>query len=164
MPSLSSFRGLIFPLSFGVGVTLTYLSPFQLLPVEGPSMRPTLNPEQNKLTEDVLLVKKIRQPVSESVIDSLKGQIVIFQSPNRQEGFLSVKRITAIPGDQITTRKSQTVFIPPDHVWVESDAASDRPGVFRDSFLFGPLSKDNLKCVAMVVVWPPSRIGANLRK
>ncbi|RXI01383.1 hypothetical protein DVH24_014732 [Malus domestica] len=125
-------------------------------PVRGSSMSPTLNPGTTSLMglpiDDYVLVEK-------RCLQSYKfshGDVVVFRSPsNHKESH--IKRITALPGEWIGTRRSYDVVkIPEGHCWVEGDNSSSS----LDSKSFGPIPLGLVQGRVTHIVWPPQRMGA----
>nr|XP_027065979.1 mitochondrial inner membrane protease subunit 2-like isoform X1 [Coffea arabica]XP_027065980.1 mitochondrial inner membrane protease subunit 2-like isoform X1 [Coffea arabica] len=107
---------------------------FSIVPVRGYSMSPTFNPQissyTGSLTDDRVLVEKF-------CLEKYKfscGDVVVFCSPSNHRE-MHIKRITALPGDWISTPHSyDAIVVPKGHCWVEGDNS-----VFSlDSRSFGP--------------------------
>ncbi|CAN6603658.1 mitochondrial inner membrane protease subunit 2 [Trichomonascus vanleenenianus] len=124
--------------------------------VQGSSMKPTLNPEENLGWRDMVWLQKYGQRTP----GALKvGDIVMVRSPV-DPGKLLVKRILGIGGDEIVPRPDSeypksSVRIPPNHIWVEGDNCAHS----IDSNAFGPVSLGLVEGKATRVVFPPSRFG-----
>lgn len=127
-------RALLSGCGFAVGFSVVVVAKFffgtkyRLCKVEGPSMRPTLNP-QGSWFSDVVLV---RPQSSENVLQP--NQIVCAK---RKERFL-IKRLKAVDQNQC---------------WLESDAG---PG-YWDSSIFGSIPCDSANEV-LGIIFPPHRI------
>lgn len=129
-------------------------------PVRGSSMSPTLNPGTIKLmglsTDDYVLVEK-------GCLRNYKfshGDVVVFRSPSNHKE-RQIKRITALPGEWIGTRRFYDVLkVPEGHCWVEGDNSSSS----MDSRSFGPIPLGLVQGRVTHVVWPPQRIGAIERR
>ena len=123
--------------------------------VEGPSMQPTLNPN-NSYINDYIIVKKINDPQNSNLVNS----IISLHHPKQKNSYL-IKRLIAneneivrLPKINSSNQETYTKFIPEGHCWVISDAG---PG-YRDSTLFGPISYDKIVGKAVCIIWPPGRI------
>lgn len=68
-----------------------------------------------------------------------------------------VKRLIALPGDQVRTRgfPEASITVPAGHCWVEGDNHAHS----KDSNLFGPVPLSLLEARVVYVVWPFSRAG-----
>lgn len=140
--------------TFGlIGLTLSdrYAS---IVPVGGISMSPTFNPHDDSsmrsLTRDFVIVEKL---CLEKYKFSL-GDVVVFSSPtNHKER--NIKRITALPGDLVSTPYYDAVVIPEGHCWVEGD----NQAWSLDSRSFGPIPLGLVRGRVTHVVWPPHRVG-----
>jgi mitochondrial inner membrane protease subunit 2 len=117
---------------------------FELAPVNGPSMVPTISPTFHETgTRDiVLLIKRHHDPETRNL---QRGQIVGFRPPHDPEK-ISIKRIVAVEGDTVFTKPrhapsrrypERKVVIPKGHVWVEGDNWR----MTRDSNDYGPVCK-----------------------
>ncbi|PHU06964.1 hypothetical protein BC332_23453 [Capsicum chinense] len=120
-------------ITFGlIGLTVSdrYAS---IVPVGGISMSPTFNPHDSSmrsLTRDFVVVEKL---CLEKYKFSL-GDVVVFSSPtNHKEK--NMKRITALPGDLVSTPHYDAVVISEGHCWVEGD----NQAWSLDSRSFGPI-------------------------
>ncbi|KAF3624406.1 putative protein yippee-like isoform X1 [Capsicum annuum] len=96
-------------------------------------MSPTFNPHDSSmrsLTRDFVVVEKL---CLEKYKFSL-GDVVVFSSPtNHKEK--NMKRITALPGDLVSTPHYDAVVISEGHCWVEGD----NQAWSLDSRSFGPI-------------------------
>ncbi|XP_072856606.2 mitochondrial inner membrane protease subunit 2 isoform X2 [Pogona vitticeps] len=114
-----------------VPVTITFLDRVACIArVEGASMQPSLNPEETRICDIVLLNHwSIRN------YEVQRGDIVSLVSPSNPEQKI-IKRVIALEGDIIKTisYKKKYVKIPHGHVWVEGD----HHGHSFDSNAFGP--------------------------
>ncbi|KAL6987800.1 hypothetical protein U1Q18_013547 [Sarracenia purpurea var. burkii] len=119
-----------------------------IVPVRGVSMSPTFNPHGSTLTgltDDHVLVEKF-------CLDKYKfshGDVVVFCSPSHyREKY--IKRITALPGDWISSPYSHDALkIPEGHCWVEGDNFA--PSL--DSRSFGPVCYPVLHILVFVAQW-----------
>lgn len=140
--------------TFGlIGLTVSdrYAS---IVPVGGISMSPTFNPHDDSsmraLTRDFVVLEKL---CLEKYKFSL-GDVVVFSSPtNHKEK--NIKRITALPGDLVSTPHYDAVVIPEGHCWVEGD----NQAWSLDSRSFGPIPLGLVRGRVTHVVWPPHRVG-----
>jgi signal peptidase I len=101
--------------------------------IEGVSMAPTLLPG-----DWVLVVTPERFE---------REDVVVVEHPQRP-GYEIVKRVIAVPGDEIEDR-----ILGEDEYWVEGDFAQRS----TDSRAFGPVSAGLLKAKAILIYWPPER-------
>lgn len=135
-------------------------------------MQPTLNPDTNFLSKDIVLVD-IWSVFNEQY---QRGDVVILTAPHDPD-ILLTKRIVALEGDMIAIRpkvpvisdksgivtkdgkdlqtQSQYIKIPKGRCWVESD----EPFHGVDSNTFGPIPVGLLKGKVSHVVWPLKRFG-----
>ena len=125
--------------------------------VEGPSMRPTLNPSDS-FFRDIILVKKLENP--EEVEYMPASSIILLKHPKQERGYL-VKRLAANQNeeisnyaDQIKNSKCTNKTIPQGHCWVQSDAG---PGYLDSTSYLGPIPYDDVVGQALFIVWPPHR-------
>ncbi|QLQ80152.1 hypothetical protein HG537_0D01530 [Torulaspora globosa] len=126
--------------------------------VDGSSMRPTLNPNENVSSTDWVLLWKFHSKKAQCLN---RDDIVLFKSP-LDPSRTYCKRIKAVQYDSVLTRHPyprEVVQIPRNHIWVEGD------NVFHsvDSNNFGPISNGLVIGKAITVIWPPSRWGADLK-
>jgi signal peptidase I len=115
------------------GLVIGWWRPFGAA-VAGDSMAPTLRPN------DLVLAARATPR---------RGSVAVLEHPVRR-GFEVVKRVTGVPGDEISGRR-----LGPDEYWVEGDA----PGSSTDSRTFGPVVGSGLRGVVVLRYWPPSRFG-----
>jgi signal peptidase I len=99
--------------------------------IEGPSMMPTLLPGDWALCVSPRSYRR--------------GDVVVVE---RLDGFEIVKRLTAIPGDDVAGR-----VLRPDEWWVQGDHAASS----TDSRHFGPVHSDRLKGRVIAIYWPAVR-------
>ena len=121
--------------------------------VEGPSMCPTLN--KNEFTEEKFKDTDDYNGTREYVLkpdfvyftrkfDLGRGDVVVLEDPKNRNSNL-VKRVVALPGDQIlplgfNKERKDPVKIKEGEVWVESDAGFG----YKDSNLFGPVRLETI--------------------
>lgn len=140
--------------TFGlVGLTISdrYAS---IVSVRGVSMSPTFNPltsTSRVAIDDYVLVEKFcLQKYQFS-----HGDVVVFCSPTDHKE-KHVKRITALPGDWISSPYSyDAVRVPEGHCWVEGDNFASS----LDSRSFGPIPLGLVQGRVTHIVWPPQRVG-----
>ena len=168
-----SFGGWLLLLAIGLTVA-TVAKAYVVTPffIPSPSMVPTLSPG------DRVVVDKLRYRIA----DPHRGDVVVFDKPAGAGGSAEVKnlikRVIAVPGDEIEARKGVVYrngreldepYLRPGtittdiarqrirsgHYWVMGDnrVASE------DSRLFGPIPRSLLIGRALVLAWPPSRLG-----
>ncbi len=102
--------------------------------VEGPSMRPMLEPGDWAIA---VVPARVR-----------RGDVVVVEHPDRP-GFDLVKRVIGVPGDV-----APDGFRLVDAVWVEGDD----PERSTDSREFGPVAVARVRGRLRVLWWPPERI------
>lgn len=120
----------------GIGSYLT-----EVIGLSGKAMYPTLNPqaESNPNAVDRLLVRRLPLP---SAKNCHIGDVVVFNHPLLESNvpILLVRRIAAMPGDQmLSDERFEPFLIPFEHCWVLADHPEAKPGEFIDSRVFGPL-------------------------
>ena len=132
------------------------LGKFRLHKVEGPSMRPTLNPSDS-FFRDIILVKIINKEEAKNIPLS---SVVCLEHPKLEKGYL-VKRLIAHENQAVEKYKKprggatqDEERVPAGHCWVESDAG---PGYLDSSYL-GPVSYEKVDGQALYVIWPPQRL------
>ena len=140
--------------------------------IHSPSMEPALRPG------DRVIVDKLRYRLA----DPRRGDVVVFDKPAQTGGSAEVKdlvkRIIALPGDEIEVRdgivylngkvlkepylRQGTVTtdvarqrLPDDRYWLMGDHRE----VSEDSRQFGPVPRSAILGRALVRIWPPSDIG-----
>lgn len=117
-------------------------------PVNGFSMRPTLNPDENSGMRDWVILYKF-------MIKPNRGDVVVLKSPRDPKSWV-IKRIIAMEGDIVETREpypERNVIVPHNHIWVEGDEAFHS----RDSNSYGPVTKLLLVAKVKYVLWPRPR-------
>ncbi|XP_045462771.1 mitochondrial inner membrane protease subunit 2 [Harmonia axyridis] len=139
------FKGILIGVPIGVTLidSLGYVAR-----VDGISMQPALNPDQDQ-TDYVLLNKWAVKSYQVQ-----RGDIIALISP-KDPSLNIIKRIVGVQGDIIETigYKNHIVRIPEGHCWVEGD----HTGHSMDSNNFGPVSLGLITAKATCIVWPPSR-------
>ncbi|XP_029033997.1 mitochondrial inner membrane protease subunit 2 [Osmia lignaria lignaria] len=133
----------------GIPIGITFLDTIgYVAKVEGVSMQPTLNPDENKPDYVFLNRRAIRTQ------DIQRGEIVTVKSPKSPNQIL-IKRVVGLSGDIVQTHGYKTTIlkIPEGHCWVEGDHI----GRSMDSNTFGPISTALITAKATSIVWPPSR-------
>ncbi|XP_052173143.1 uncharacterized protein LOC127788643 [Diospyros lotus] len=125
-----------------------------IVPIRGVSMSPTLNPHGSssiRLADDFVLVEKF-------CLEKYKfshGDVVVFRSPSDHRE-KHIKRITALPGDWITSHYSHDILrVPEGHCWVEGDNSTSS----LDSRSFGPIPLGLVQGRVTHIIWPPQRVG-----
>jgi signal peptidase I len=78
-----------------------------------------------------------------------RGALVVVEHPGRP-GFEIVKRVAAVPGDEIDGRR-----LAPSQYWLVGDS----PGQSTDSRTLGPVTSDDIRGVVLFRYWPPGRIA-----
>lgn len=123
--------------------------------VQGRSMQPALNPDENLGARDMIVMQKygLRSPDAFQ-----RGDVVVLRSPSDPKKIL-IKRVVGIQGDIVEPRPSSGypkdhVRLPASHLWVEGDYVHS-----LDSNDFGPVSSGLVMGKARLIVWPPSRWG-----
>lgn len=139
-----------------VPVALTFTETVgQVMWVNGRSMQPALNPNENLGSNDLVVLQKwgLRSPQSIRT-----GDVVAFLSPLNPNRIL-IKRVLAKEGDTITPRPTSSypkneVEIPTNHLWVEGDNIHS-----IDSNDFGPISSGLVLGKATTILYPFNRFG-----
>jgi inner membrane protease subunit 2 len=133
--------------------------------VKGRSMQPTLNPDDNGTTCDIVLLNR------HSKQHYQRQDIVTFRSPIDPNRIL-IKRILAIPNDRvlplpitqrsipirskpISSTPKDYITIPYGHYWVEGDDSFHS----HDSNTFGPIPEGLIESRVVWILWPLSRFG-----
>lgn len=133
----------------GVPVGVTFLDCVGYVArVEGVSMQPALNPDEN-ISDYVFLSRwAIRD------LNVKRGDIISLVSPKDPDTKI-IKRVVALQGDVVSTigYKKPFVRVPEGHCWVEGD----HTGNSLDSNYFGPVSLGLMNARATYIVWPPAR-------
>lgn len=122
--------------------------------VEGPSMSPTLN--RNEYSEEKFkdgsdfTISRDCELKPDYVyftrkFDLGRGDVVVLKDPKTKHNYL-VKRVVALPGDQISPlgfnkQRKDPVKLEEGEVWVESDAGFG----YKDSNLLGPVGLENIQ-------------------
>lgn len=134
---------------YSVPVTVVFLdSVGYVAKVEGISMQPSLNPEDQKSNDYVLLNKWAMRNY-----EIAHGDIVALTCPRDPDQKL-IKRIIAKEGETIKPlKKNKYVIVPAGHCWVEGDHGTHS----MDSNFFGPVAMGLILAKASHIVWPPSR-------
>ncbi len=78
-----------------------------------------------------------------------RGDVVVAEHPGRP-GYEMVKRITAVPGDDVGGR-----LLRPDEFWLQGDDAESS----TDSRHFGPVTMEHLRARALLLYSPAERRG-----
>jgi len=143
-----------------LGFSFVHYGPWTIKRVEGPSMRPTLNPDvyvydndqpqslarsllPRKSFDDVVLVRKIRTVNAENASKHLVGKIVLVKHPKKPDVTV-VKRLKAVVSDEESHPRG----------WVESDAGHG----YADSTQFGPVRLHSIVGEVLCVLWPKVRL------
>lgn len=139
--------------------------------VDGPSMEPTLFSNQ----------RVIVSRVNYFVPDPARGQIAVFQSPDRPGVDPPlIKRVIGLPGETIAMHNQQ-VYVNgallnepyvngpcqpsrcPDREWVLGESEffliGDNRNRSRDSRVFGPIDRSRLVGEAIFRYWPPNDLA-----
>lgn len=83
---------------------------------------------------------------------------LLFHRSPANPSHTAIKRIIALPGDRVTTRRPHpkpTQIVPWNHVWVEGDADDTRLSL--DSNTYGPISMSLIFGRVEYVIWPRLR-------
>ncbi|CCG82795.1 Mitochondrial inner membrane protease subunit 2 [Taphrina deformans PYCC 5710] len=130
---------------------------FSVASIEGISMKPTFNPESNRLRRDWVLENKWfwwTGPEGEPLFH--RGDVVTLRSPMTTR--MATKRVVAVAGDIISTRPpraGRVVTVPEGHVWVEGDEQFHS----SDSNDYGPVAINLIESKISTIIWPLSRFG-----
>ncbi|MFC4075489.1 signal peptidase I [Salinithrix halophila] len=124
--------------------------------IMGPSMKPTLEPE------NIILIKRNPRHIQ-------RGDIVSFQIKEKDVPY--IKRVVAMEGDRVEGRNHQlyvngrsvqknvsafsALVVPKDHVFLMGDNADQS----IDSRDFGPVSIQSVSDQAVAIIWPLSKVG-----
>ena len=126
--------------------------------VEGPSMRPTLNPSGSYFN-DIIAVKRIKENKEFEKIGVFS--VLCIRHPKQERAYL-VKRLVANQNEIISNQpfakiepKDTVKVIPKGHCWVESDAG---PGYLDSTSYLGPIPYEMIVGKALYIIWPPHRI------
>jgi len=136
--------------AFGIPVGIAFVDLVgYVVEVDGCSMQPCLNPDQDA-SRDWVYINKL----SASSYDYSRGQIASLIKP-KNPSELMIKRVIGLPGDRIETLhyRQPVVTVPQGHCWVEGDNTA----CSYDSNYFGPIPLGLLTGKAEAIVWPPSR-------
>jgi signal peptidase I len=123
-------------LALGSAVAITFLMrarPFRV-EVAGMSMEPSLLPGDYLLATATGAIRR--------------GDLVVVDRPD-QRGFELVKRVAGIPGDVIDGRALE-----PDEYWVVGETSTRS----TDSRTFGAVASADIKGIARLRYWPPTRV------
>lgn len=119
--------------------------------VQGESMQPLLNPE-NDTGQDIVLLSRLRR----RSFDYKRGDVVVITSP-RDPTSMMIKRIIGLAGDTVRSQSrypgDRLVLIPPGHCWIEGDHSS----CSLDSNVHGPVPIGLVAAKAVAVIWPIRR-------
>ncbi|CCE62413.1 hypothetical protein TPHA_0C02600 [Tetrapisispora phaffii CBS 4417] len=127
--------------------------------IKGPSMRPSLNPNDNELSTDWVLLWKWGCTQSYNL---KRNDIVLIKSPSDPHK-IYCKRIKGVQFDTIKTLHpypKETVLVPRNHIWVEGDNVTQSV----DSNNFGAVATGMIVGKVVKVIWPPTRWGTNLNE
>jgi len=163
---------------FGAIFALIYIFVAQFHKVQGQSMFPTIH------NGDFLVTEKISYRLGEPK----RGQIVVLKNP-RDESVDFIKRIIALPGDQIKIEQSRFFlnggvlnepYLPPgttvtgENFLKDGEAYTLGPNQYfvagdnrknsSDSRDFGPIGKEKLIGRAFFRYWPPQSVGLIINK
>lgn len=126
--------------------------------VRGFSMSPTFNPGTATLSKDVVLIYKWGMKNPNSI---KRGDVVMFRSPSDPEK-LVIKRVIGLQGEVIKPKQPpyprKQAKVPRNHLWVEGDNSFHS----IDSNTFGPISQGLVVGKVSSIIWPLSRIGADI--
>ena len=110
--------------------------------VNGRSMQPQFNNRFDETVRDIVVFHRFTSRME-------RGDIVVFSSPVDSKKCL-IKRVIAMPGDQIRDLENNLVTIPDGHCWLEGDNSFHS----RDSNCYGPIPLDNISGVVTHTVYP----------
>ena len=142
---------------FTGGLCYWGLNSFTIHRVDGPSMRPTLNPDESKF-RDWILVRQLIYPQQELIP---LGKIICIKHPKKERGYL-IKRLVAnhdaeedIEKDPSIKIKTNSKTIPKGYCWIESDSGQ---GFLDSTSYLGPISYKDVIGPVLCILWPPNRI------
>jgi len=141
--------------TFVVPLTSTTLNLFgYIAQVEGVSMQPVLNPD-DEVTKDFVFLNRW----SARHFSFERGQIVTLTCPRNPEQQI-IKRIVAVEGDCVRSLQQvkgvsirPLVHVPRGHCWLEGD----RHDCSMDSNVFGPVPVGLINAKVSHIAWPPRR-------
>jgi inner membrane protease subunit 2 len=153
-------RSLIQGLTFAPVVYFIHESVFTIVPVQGASMQPALNPPTNlrensraddAVSRDVIFVSRF----SRYFWNIRRGEIVVLRSPEEGPRKRLVKRVVALEGDSIyNDRTGRLVVVPRGYCWVEGDnRATSRDSASQ----YGPVPLGLIEGRVTAIIWPPGR-------
>ncbi|KAI1006297.1 hypothetical protein K3495_g1927 [Podosphaera aphanis] len=123
--------------------------------ITGESMHPLFNPNINKnLKRDLCWTKKW-----DPTAKLKRGTVVSLRNPLNPE-ILQIKRIIALEGDTVSTRKpcpTPAVKVPRNHVWVEGD--NEDATKTLDSNTYGPIPVNLIQGIITHILLPLGRCG-----
>ncbi|CUM65345.1 uncharacterized protein PRCAT00002980001 [Priceomyces carsonii] len=132
---------------------------YQPCQITGRSMSPTFNPGTETSAKDIALIQKFNLKKPDSLV---RGDVIMIRSPSNPEKLIT-KRVVGLQGEIVKTKlppypKTET-RVPRNHLWVEGDNGFHSV----DSNTFGPISQALVVGKVVGIIWPPSRIGLNIR-
>ena len=110
--------------------------------VRGPSMYPTLAPEERVLFDRLAYRRGAPR----------RGDVVLASHPERP-GTRIIKRVAGAPGEQVTVG-GRTWTLAEDE-WL---LLGDAPDFSTDGRDFGPVGRESIQARAWFVYWPPNRM------
>ena len=148
----SSIKQIAYKGILGIPTAIVLLdNTFYAAMVQGESMQPLLNPEDDTGQDIVLLSRLHRRSFNYQ-----RGDVVVITSP-RDPTSMMIKRIIGLSGDTVRSQSrfpgDRFVLIPPGHCWIEGDHAS----CSLDSNVHGPVPIGLIAAKAIAVIWPVRR-------
>ena len=114
--------------------------------IQGPSMQPTLDSQDNLVLLDSFTVKVLRDPK--------KGEVIISENPLKP-GFTITKRVIGLPNETVKfwhygQQQDVEVKVPEGHLWLEGDNKE----YSKDSRNFGPVPLALVDGICRYRIWP----------
>lgn len=133
------------------GLMLSERYTVKFVGVQGPSMLPTLDTQDNLVLLDCFTPRLVRKP--------RVGEVVMAENPFKP-GYTIVKRVLYTEGQMAefwSYEREETlkVEVPPGHIWVEGDNKENS----KDSRSFGPLPLVLVDGIVRARIWPFDKVN-----